>query len=135
MNINLHKTSLKCKRKLPFTTIEEALVLWVENTLQVGLIITDDILSTKVLEFAFLYNKERFKGSDRWIDNFKKQYNLKYREAASVLLQNLNAMHENLCQILKDYDPKDIFNYNETGLFWKIQLNRIISNGPIIETK
>jgi hypothetical protein len=44
-------------------------------------------------------------------------------------------MHENLYQILKNYNPKNIFNCDETGLFWKMQPNRIISNGPVARTK
>jgi hypothetical protein len=44
-------------------------------------------------------------------------------------------MYKNLRQILKNYDSKDIFNCDETGLFWKIRPNRTISNGPVVETK
>jgi hypothetical protein len=68
---------LRCKRKLPFIIIEETLILWVENALQDGLIISNNILSTKALEFAFLCNEEKFKGSKGWVDNFKKRHNLK----------------------------------------------------------
>ena len=43
-----------------------------EKALQAGLIITDNILATKALEFAFLCKEEKFKGSIGWIENFKK---------------------------------------------------------------
>ncbi|CAB5190439.1 unnamed protein product [Rhizophagus irregularis] len=49
-----YQAGLRRERKLPFIVIEEALALWVENALQAGLIISDDILSIKALEFAFL---------------------------------------------------------------------------------
>ncbi|CAG8678896.1 3547_t:CDS:2, partial [Rhizophagus irregularis] len=65
-----------------------------ENALQAGLIISDDILSTKALEFAFLCNEEKFKGLKGWVDNFKKRHNLKqynvHEEAASAPLQDLD---------------------------------------------
>ncbi|GBC31947.2 tigger transposable element-derived protein 6-like [Rhizophagus irregularis DAOM 181602=DAOM 197198] len=112
-----YQAGLRRERKLPFIVIEEALALWVENALQA----------------------EKFKGSDGWIDKFKKWHNLKqynmHGEAASAPLAELNTMHENLRQILKNYDPNDIFNCDETGLFWKIRPNHTISNGPVAGTK
>jgi DDE superfamily endonuclease len=44
-------------------------------------------------------------------------------------------MREKLHQILRNYDPKDIFNCDETGLFWKMKPSRTISNGPVAGTK
>ena len=40
-----------------------------------------------------------------------------HSEAASALLEDLNMIQENLRQKLRNYNPKDIFNCNETGLF------------------
>jgi len=86
-----------------------------------------------------LLEKDNFKGLNGWIDNFKKWYNLKqyniYSKAASMLLENLNMMQENLCQKLRNYSLKDIFNYNEMDLFWKIKFSHIISNEPVSEIK
>src|SRR5205823_1182154 len=79
VNLNSYQADLRHERKLSFVTIEDALALWVENALQAGLTISDNILSTKALEFAFLYNEHKFKGSDGWVDNFKKQHNLNCR--------------------------------------------------------
>src|SRR5271156_3301003 len=56
-------------------------------------------------------------------------------EAASAPLQDLNAMREDLQQILKNYDPDDIFNCDETGLFWEMQPNRTLANSPTAGTK
>ena len=38
-------------------------------------------------------------------------------------------MRKNLQNILKDYLPNDIFNVDETGLYWKIEPNRTLSTG------
>ena len=64
IDLNSYQAGLRCEKKLLFITIEEALALWVEQALQVGLNLSDDILLTKALEFAFLCNEEKFKGSD-----------------------------------------------------------------------
>jgi hypothetical protein len=86
-----------------------------------------------------LCTEEKFKASNRWLDNFKKRHNLKqyniHGEADSLPIQDLDSMREKLHQTLRDYDLKDIFNCDETGLFWKMKLNHTISNGPVAETK
>jgi hypothetical protein len=139
IDINSYQAGLRRERKLPFVTIEEALALWVNNALEAGLVISDDILSLKAMEFAFLCNETKFKGSDGWVSNFKKRHNLRqyniHGEAASAPLEDLDVMRENLRQILKNYNSEDIFNCDETGLFWKMQPNRTISNGPVAGTK
>src|SRR4051812_3591130 len=134
-----YQAGLRREKKIPFPTIEEALTIWVDNALQAGLIITDNILSAKALDFAFLLKEDKFKGSIGWVDNFKKRHNLRqyniYGEAASAPLQDFDTMREDLRQTLKDYDPENIFNCDETGLFWKIKPSRTISNGPVSGTK
>ncbi len=121
VDLNSHQAGLKREKKVSFPLIEEALTIWIENTLQTGLVLTDDILSTKVLEFTFLLKEDKFKGSNRWVNSFKKRHNLKqyniYGEAISASFENLSTMQEDLCQTLKDYNPEDIFNCDETGLF------------------
>ena len=110
-----------------------------EKALEANIITSDSILSAKVLDFAFRVMKINLKDHMDGLDNFKRRYNLEqydmYGEAASAPLKDLNAMCENLHQILKNYDPKDIFNCDETGLFWKIRPNSTISNGPVTRTK
>ena len=99
----------------------------------------NNILITKALEFALLCQEEKFKGSSGWIDNFKKRHNIKqytmHGEAASAPIQDLSSMRENLRQTLRDYDPKDIFNCDETGLFWKMKPSRTLSNSSVAGSK
>jgi len=134
-----YQAGLKREKKVSFPKIEEALTIWVETVLQAGLIITDNILSTKALGFAFLLKEDKFKCSGGWVDNFKKRHNLRqyniHGEAASAPLEDLDTMRENLRQTLKDYSPEDIFNCDETGLFWKMKPSRTISNGQVSGTK
>ena len=51
------------------------------------------------------------------------------------LFKDLNIIRENFCQILKNYNPKDIFNCNKTGLFWKMKSSHMISNDSVFKTK
>lgn len=139
IDLNSYQAGLKRDKKAPFINIDEALTIWVENALQVGLVITDEILSTKALNFAYLLGEDKFKGSIGWVDNFKKRHNLKqysmHGEAGSAPLEDLDSMRKNLRQKLRNYNREDIFNCDETGLFWKLRPSRTISNGPVSGTK
>src|SRR6266498_6141402 len=64
VDLNSHQAELKCEKKVSFSLIEKALTIWIENTLQTGLVLTNDILLTKVLEFTFLLKEDKFKGSN-----------------------------------------------------------------------
>jgi hypothetical protein len=134
-----YQAGLKRDKKILFPMIEEALTIWVDKALQTGLVLTDSILETKALDFAFLCNEDKFKASNGWINNFKKRHNLKqyniHGEANSAPIQDLDEMREKLRQTLRDYDPNDIFNCDETGLFWKMKPNKTISNRPVAGTK
>jgi hypothetical protein len=139
VDLNSHQATLCREKKIPFPIIEDALTLWVEGAIQANINITDDILSTKASEFAFLCKEDKFKSSGGWVDNFKKRHNLKqynmHGEASSAPLQNLDEMRKNISEILKEYDPQDIFNCDETGLFWKMRPSRTISNHSMSGTK
>ena len=63
IDTNSFQASLRREKKIPFPTIEEALTIWMDNALQADLVITDNILSTKALDFAFLLKEDKFKGS------------------------------------------------------------------------
>ncbi len=40
-----------------------------------------------------------------------------YSENVNMSLKNLSTIWKDLCQMLKDYNPKDIFNCDEMDLF------------------
>jgi hypothetical protein len=85
-----HQANLKRKKKIQFPIIEEVLTVWLDKALQAGLVLTKSILATKAVDFAILCNKEKFKVSNGWLDNFKKKHNLKqyniYEKAGSSLI-------------------------------------------------
>jgi len=55
---------------------------------------------------------------------------MRHGEAASAPLEDLDDMRKNIQNILKDYSPNDIFNMDETGLYWKMKPNHTLSTGP-----
>ncbi|GBB84273.1 hypothetical protein RclHR1_01090012 [Rhizophagus clarus] len=121
--------------KAIFPEIEEALMLWVLKALENDVDISNQVLHEKAIMFASLYRIENFKGSNGWIGRFKKRHNLscylKQEEAASAPLEKLDEFREELQDLICGYSLDDVFNYDETGLYWKIEPKRTIFNKPV----
>ena len=108
-----------------FPLLEKALMVWVNNALQANLIITGFILTYQAQEFARLLHINDFIASEGWLTNFKKHTNLRqfvhHGEANSAPLKLLPKFREELQDILKDWALEDIFNCDETALYWKME--------------
>ena len=57
-----------------------------------------------------------------------------YGEASSVSPQFIIEWQENLRLIIKNIDPKDIWNADEFALFWRLQPNKsYVCNGEVFK--
>ena len=134
LKLESYEASLKRQTKLNFPQIEDALSFWVEKAIDNNITISGELLVQKAHNFATLLDVQDFKESNGWMADFKKHHNiecyLKHKETANTFLEDLDDMHKNIQNILKDYSPNDIFNVNETGLYWKMEPNRTLSTGP-----
>lgn len=77
--------------------------------------------------------------SNGWLDRFKRRYGIKsrvrYREEGSI---NEAAIVEQLVQIqalARLYKPEDVYNCDETGLYWKMTLDRGLATQQTSGTK
>ncbi|XP_060836454.1 tigger transposable element-derived protein 6-like [Rhopalosiphum padi] len=72
-----------------------------------------------------------FTASDGWLSNFKKRHNLVFKkncgESASVDEGICNDWQMILQDLLCEYDPKNVFNADETGLFFKCLPDRTLT--------
>ncbi|KAF7239066.1 Tigger transposable element-derived protein 1 [Varanus komodoensis] len=73
---------------------------------------------------------ENFQASKGWFDRFQKLFNIKsvylHGEAASASKEAVEKYPETFRHIIeeKGYKPEQVFNIDETGLFWKKMLSR-----------
>ena len=128
LKLDSYEASLKKQVKPSFLQVDKALGFWVEKAINNNITISGELLAQKACDFATLLDVQDFKGSDRWVAGFKKRHNLesyvKHGEAASAPSEeDLNEMRKDLQNILKEYSPDDIFNIDETGLYWKMEPN------------
>lgn len=75
---------------------------------------------------------EEFKASDHWLENFKIRHAIKFRseqgEAAEVDLEEVENWQETVLRdALAKYSANDVFNADETGLFWRLMPNKTLT--------
>ncbi|CAF3328501.1 unnamed protein product [Rotaria socialis] len=69
-----------------------------------------------------------FKASNGWLARFRTRYNIQFRvicgESRSVDQNTVDYWKTRLTNIIEHYDPDDIFNCDETGLFYTLMPDR-----------
>ncbi|CAM5112945.1 unnamed protein product [Natator depressus] len=114
---------------------EKALNLWLEDMNRKHVPIDGNMLQEKALSLYALFkppakegqpsDEKEFKASQGWLNSFRNRFNLKNMqttgEAASANEEAAKAYPEQLKKIIEDkgFLPEQVFNADETGLFWK----------------
>src|SRR6185369_13515374 len=73
------------------------------------------------------------------MSNFKKRNNIKqYRvtgEAGSAPIEDLPKYREELQSLISQYSLEDVYNADETALYWKLEPRKSLARGPVTEVK
>jgi hypothetical protein len=132
-------TQLSSKRRYDGRYPDHDIVLfeWQQRMQGKGAVITGDILKTKaheIWERLRQYQDEvEPKWSNGWLDSFKKRYRIRqfvqHGEAATADIHSPAniAQMDGVRQLCMKYARRDIFNMDETGLFWKMAPNRTLA--------
>ena len=112
-----------------FPALEEALYKWFLGIRSQNIPVSQEMLRVKALHF---YNEARNKGvyfsnfeaSQGWLENFQERYNISSKhihgESESADLEQVNKGRESLQELLIGHDLNDIYNADETGLFFRL---------------
>ena len=119
-------------RLADFDDVDKALVVWFNQARSKQVPLSGPILLEKATEIAERMGHSNFSGSTGWLDRFKLRHGIVFKnvcgESASVCTTSTDSWKETHMQrILKDYDPKDIFNADETGLFYRCLPSRTLA--------
>ncbi len=80
-------------------------------------------LIEKAKHIADVLGKPEFKGSNGWLTKWKNRYNIKKvricGESGDVCGETVQSWKERLPEILRGYSKEDIWNIDETGVFWR----------------
>ena len=122
--------SLKRVRPQMYEEVDKYLMEWFEQARAKNLIITDAILQAQAQSYGKQLKAVRFKGSDRWIRNFKIRHGIRslslQGEAASVDGKTVEDYRESFKEWAKEFEPRNVFNLDETALFYKLLPNRTL---------
>lgn len=81
--------------------------------------------------FAVELGHAEFRATNGWLQNFKKRNDIVFRkicgESGTVDDKVCNEWMEMLADLTAGYDPEDIFNVDETGLFYKCLPDKTLS--------
>ena len=98
---------------------------------EVPFLITDDILREKAREFGEEFNINDFTYSSGWLYRFKKRHVIASHtlcgESAGVDKQLISDGVERAVTAMQDYSLKDIYNMDETGLFFRLLPDKSLS--------
>ncbi len=119
--------------------MEDALFIWLNNMTSKNVAVSDMMLTEKAKEFGRAMNITDFGFSSGWLKGFKQRRGIKSytyhgeSESADKALveQGRTALQETLAQYL----PNDIYNMDETGLFFRLGPNSTLATGAVKGTK
>lgn len=117
-----HKKALKTT---PHGKVEEALFAWFTDVRAKNIPVSGDLLQQKARSFACLLGDDEFKASPGWLSRFKERYSIVGKvlsgEASCVNMAVVGDwLSENVLDILGKYTPSDVYNADESGLFYQM---------------
>ena len=107
--------------------VAERMEIWLGRALAQGLLLTGDVLRQKWKSFAELAGipaSEQLSLSNGWLERFKKRHGLRefnrHGEAASADPEKIETERLRIQKLIQThgYEPRDIYNMDETGLFY-----------------
>ncbi|CAH1375300.1 unnamed protein product, partial [Tenebrio molitor] len=113
--------------KSPGLIIDNAVFEWFCRARAAYIPISGPLIREKALEVAQNLGQTDFKASEGWLDKFKTRHNISYKtmsgEGASIQYHSTTELVtdwlEKLQEYCADFEPKNIFNCDETALFFR----------------
>lgn len=94
------------------------------------------LIQEKAMEFSKEIGLSEFKASNGWLDRWKTRHSVKgfkvCGESGGVSSETVEDYKQRLPEILQEYDSKDIFNCDETGLYFRALPDKTLSDKKVI---
>lgn len=112
-------------KKVSNEDVDEALIKWFTQQRSQNAPVTGVVLRAKAEQLAQLCGLHNWECSGSWIERFKRRHDInfaKFSGEAADVNQNITAewISKEWASIKKDFKDEDIFNGDETGLFFKM---------------
>ncbi|CAG9333909.1 unnamed protein product [Blepharisma stoltei] len=121
----------KKKQKNQNPHLDKALLIWINQWRSIGLPISDSLMMEKAKELqnkieALTGDQSSFSGSYGWLTEFKSRYGIKNVDTCgdqlSASIKEIPSFIKELNRVIieENYSAEQIYNCDETSLFWKI---------------
>jgi len=114
--------------KLPtYHDVDSAVQDWfTQATIQTNVVIGGPEIQAQALKYASMLNKPEFQASNGWLQRFRARNHISYKTIvgeAGLVDKTVTDEYLNntLPNLIRNYTPRDIFNADETALFYKAQ--------------
>lgn len=135
LNVPLDSSDSVRNRSPMFSQLEECLFTWFSQKLSQNATISDEILRQKGKFFGEQLGISGFVYSSGWLSNFKKRYGISrhkiFGESQGNDMKAVVSGREELRKQLEKYDPDNLFNFDETGLFYRLPPNSTLATRPV----
>ena len=115
-----------------FDELENAMLKWFAAMRDRNISLSGPVLLEKAKQFADQLGITDLKQSTGWLDRFKERHGIAFKvvcgEAKSVDSDSsdMTGWKDRLSVIMKSYHANDIFNADETGLFFKLMPDKTL---------
>jgi hypothetical protein len=121
---NVASPSSKRLRGSDYGDVEEAVMLWFEKATKTNVTVDGPLVKAQALKYATMLGHTEFKASCGWLENFKKRQQISWKRIvgeAGLTDGNVtqNYISNVLPALIKTYNANDIFNADETALYYK----------------
>ena len=107
--------------------VEEALLKWFKTARDNNIPLSGPFMMQRAGELAEKLGVPagEFKCSNGWLDRFKDRHGISFKRicgeenSVDTGSEQMEEWHRTLSMILKEYDPKNVYNADETGVFFR----------------
>uniref|UniRef100_H3AAT4 HTH CENPB-type domain-containing protein n=1 Tax=Latimeria chalumnae TaxID=7897 RepID=H3AAT4_LATCH len=117
----------KRMRTSTHSDIVNSLLAWLRQARVQSILISGPILTEKANQFAAQLGVENFECTNGWLEHFKARHGVSSRLVCREANSAPQLLINELVAILAQYEPWDIYNADETGLFWQLLPNRTLA--------
>lgn len=112
--------------------LEQAILIWFKQVRSQNLAVSGQLLKEKAMKLAEELAIDTFHASNGWLEKFAQRHSISFKtvqgEAGAIDMVELGDWQVQILRdSLKEFSPDDIFNVDETGLFWQLLPNKTLA--------
>ena len=121
-------SSRKRRRDGKDPLVDQALTQWFDRVSEHGVPVNGPVLMGKAEELAAKLGRSEFKSTNGWFERWKNRHQIRYKkshgEKRSADVASADAWKsDELPRLLEEFSPNDLYNADETGLFYRATPN------------